>query len=134
MKSVNRVVEPASIPLIMPKWQLFPSLNILAHVKGIRVRLHPGRGISEGCRELASVLCSSDVQQKFPTLQSSVELLGYDAPSEIHIEFNNGKKYKLFADGYSLKELHMRLDREQYRLYVEHIKENAADAAADEEA
>ncbi|KAL8451093.1 hypothetical protein Emag_002901 [Eimeria magna] len=58
----------------------------------------------------------------------------YDAPSEVEVEFNNGKKFKLFADGYSLRELQMRLDRQQYQLFVEHIKEHAADAAADDDA
>ncbi|CDI81404.1 hypothetical protein, conserved [Eimeria acervulina] len=57
----------------------------------------------------------------------------YDAPSEVHIELNNGKKFWLPGDGLSLKELHMRIDREQYQLYVEHIKEHAADAAADDD-
>ncbi|KAL8428473.1 hypothetical protein ACSSS7_007200 [Eimeria intestinalis] len=118
----------------MPKWQLFPPLPLLAHVKCLHVRLHPGRLGSEGCRELASMLRCSSVRRRFPALQSSVELLGYDAPSEVEIEFSNGKKYKLFADGYSLRELHMRLDRQQYQLFVEHIKEHPADAAADEDA
>lgn len=117
----------------MPQWRLFPSLSLLAHVKGIHVRLHPGRAASEGCRQLASMLRSSDLQKKFPGLQSSLELLGYDAPSEVHLEFTNGKKTKLLADGYSLRELQMRLDRDQYQLYVQHIKEHPADAAADDD-
>lgn len=73
------------------------------------------------------------MQQRFPAVQSSIELLGYDAPSEIHIEFTNGKKYKLLADGYTLRELQLRLDREQYQLFVEHVKEHAADAGADDD-
>lgn len=117
----------------MPKWHLFPALSLLAHVKKVRVRLHPGRVASEGCRQLACMLHSSKVQQKFPGLQSRVELLGYDAPSEVHIELNNGKKFRLPGDGFSLKELHMRIDREQYQLYVKHIKEHAADATADDD-
>ncbi|KAL8439800.1 hypothetical protein Efla_006815 [Eimeria flavescens] len=117
----------------MPQWKLFPPLALLEHVKSLHVRLHPGRVASEGCRQLASMLRSNSMQQRYPTLQSFVELIGYDAPSEIEIEFNNGKKFKLFADGYSLRELQMRLDREQYHLHVEHLKEHAADAAADDD-
>ncbi|CDJ36116.1 uncharacterized protein EMH_0034140 [Eimeria mitis] len=49
----------------------------------------------------------------------------YDAPSEVHIELNNGKKFRFACDGLSLKELHMRIDREQYQrnqeAYFEHI-------------
>ncbi|XP_022593317.2 uncharacterized protein LOC34623693 [Cyclospora cayetanensis] len=118
----------------MPKWELFRPLSLLAHVKAIRVRLHPGRQASEGCRQLGSMLRVGDVQKKFPGLQSSIEFLGYDAPSEIYIEFTNGKKYRLLADGYSLQELQMRLDREQYKLFVEHIKEHAADSTENDEA
>ncbi|CDJ62437.1 hypothetical protein, conserved [Eimeria necatrix] len=91
------------------------------------------RTASEGCRQLGCMLRSDKIRRNFPSLKSRVEFLGYDAPSEVHLELNNGKKFRLLADGFSLQELHMRIDREQYQLHVEHIKEHAADAVADED-
>ena len=68
--------DTLALPFIMPKWQLFHSLSLLAHVREVRVRLHPGRVASEGCRQLACMLHSNKLQQKFPGLRSRVELLG----------------------------------------------------------
>merc|ERR1712137_1326949 len=65
------------------KYNLFPRLDFLAYLKRIHVAYHPGRERTEVARNLIMHMTSEPSKKKFPQLQATWELLGYDAPATI---------------------------------------------------
>ena len=61
-------------------------------------------------------------RKKYPALKSSWELLGYDTPATIDVEFLNGKKRRFLADHYSKNEMHAIIDKWQYEAHFEKMK------------
>ncbi|CBZ55515.1 conserved hypothetical protein [Neospora caninum Liverpool] len=112
----------------MPKYDLFKPLDFLACVKNVHVAYHPGRPRSEVCRQLIHLMKSESVKKKFPTLQASYQLLGYNAPSIIKIELINGKKHEFHAEHFSLREMQMRFDKDQFEAYLEYMKSQSVEA------
>ncbi|PFH33560.1 hypothetical protein BESB_077770 [Besnoitia besnoiti] len=117
----------------MPKYDLFKPLDFLTCVKSIHVAYHPGRARSEVCRQLIHYMKSEPVKKKFPTLQSSFQLLGYNSPSIIKIELVNGKKHEFEAEHFSLREMQMRFDKDQYEAYLELMKTQSIEAKPGED-
>eukprot|EP00920_Eleutheroschizon_duboscqi_P023747 GHVT01059126.1.p1 GENE.GHVT01059126.1~~GHVT01059126.1.p1 ORF type:complete len:110 (+),score=4.96 GHVT01059126.1:443-772(+) len=76
------------------KYRLFPSLDFLAYLKRIHVAYHAGRDKTDVAKQLILKITSEKVQQKYPQLQVSWELLSYDAPATIDAEFRDGRKYR----------------------------------------
>eukprot|EP00920_Eleutheroschizon_duboscqi_P023748 GHVT01059127.1.p1 GENE.GHVT01059127.1~~GHVT01059127.1.p1 ORF type:complete len:131 (+),score=17.12 GHVT01059127.1:443-835(+) len=86
------------------KYRLFPSLDFLAYLKRIHVAYHAGRDKTDVAKQLILKITSEKVQQKYPQLQVSWELLSYDAPATIDAEFRDGRKYRRTISHFSKRE------------------------------
>lgn len=117
----------------MPKYDLFKPLDFLAYVKTIHVSYHPGRARCDPCRQLIQHMHSAKVKKKFPSLQASYELLGYNAPSTVKIELTNGAKYHLSAESLTLREMQSCFDKDQFRAFLEHMKSHSIEAKPGDE-
>jgi len=104
------------------KYKLFPRLDFLSYLKSIHIAYHPGRVKSEAARNLIMQVSSPLSKRKYPGLQSSWELLGYDAPSTIDVVFQNGNKKRFLADHYSKTEMHAIIDKWQFEAHMEKMK------------
>lgn len=117
----------------MPKSDLFKPLDFLACVKRIHVAYHPGRPRSDICRQLIQYMTSEKAKKKFPTLQASYQLLGTSAPSVVKIELTNGKKHEFQAEHFTLREMQMRFDKDQFEAYLEFMKQHSIEARPGED-
>ena len=104
------------------KYNLFPKLDFLAYAKQIHVAYHPGRAKSEVARRLVLQITSEKVKRKFPTLQTSWELLGYDAPATVDVTFADGQSRRFLADHWSKAEMQAVVDRWQFEAHLEKMK------------
>ena len=104
------------------KYKLFPKLDFLAYAKHIHVAYHPGRAKSEVARRLVLQITSQTVKRKFPTLQTSWELLGYDAPATVDVTFPDGTSRRFVADHWSKSEMQAVIDRWQFGAHLEKLK------------
>ncbi|KAF4715132.1 hypothetical protein FOZ63_029666 [Perkinsus olseni] len=82
-------------------YKLFPRLNILRHVKSMHVAYYPGRQHVEVAKRLVMSITSEPVQKKYPQFTATWELLAYDGPATIDVEFLNGDKRRFMADHFS---------------------------------
>merc|ERR550532_1109032 len=103
------------------KYNLFPRLDFLAYLKRIHVAYHPGRERTEVARRLIMHMTSDTTKKKFPQLQATWELLGYDAPATIDIEFVNGKTKRFLAEHYSRREMQDIVDAWQFNAHLEYM-------------
>eukprot|EP00913_Durusdinium_trenchii_P017929 g16847.t1 len=71
----------------------------------IHVAYHPGRARTEVARQLIMHMTAEKTKKRFPNLEASFELLGYDAPATIDVEMVDGRKKRLLAEHYSTKEM-----------------------------
>ncbi|CAK9077392.1 unnamed protein product [Durusdinium trenchii] len=106
------------------KYTLFPPLDFLAYLKRIHVAYHPGRARTEVARQLIMHMTAEKTKKRFPNLEASFELLGYDAPATIDVEMVDGRKKRLLAEHYSTKEMQDIVDTWQFECHLEHMKEN----------
>ncbi len=104
------------------KYKLFPKLDFLSYLKSVHIAYHPGRPKSEVARKLIMQVTQADAKRKYPGLQSSWELLGYDSPATIDVVFVNGKKKRFNADHYSKDEMHSIIDTWQFDAHMEKMK------------
>merc|ERR1740121_3282625 len=77
------------------KYSLFPRLDFLSHLRRVHVAYHPHRQQTEVAKRLIMRVTSEAAQRMFPQLEASWELLAYDAPATIDVEFADGtsKRY-----------------------------------------
>jgi hypothetical protein len=115
------------------KYNLFPKLHFLDYVKRIHVSYHPGREQVETARQLILQITSDSTKRKFPKLEASWELLGYDAPAVVDIELVNGATKRFLADHYSRCEMQAIIDQWQYTAHMEHMKQHSLEKLNDEE-
>ncbi|KAF8821664.1 hypothetical protein IE077_001747 [Cardiosporidium cionae] len=102
----------------MPKLTIFHQLDFLSYVKRLHVSYHPGRSRSDVCRQIIAHMTSPQSKKNFPRLNASFDIVGYDSPSTVELELVNGKAFKFFADGYTLKEVQRQFDKEQFDAHV----------------
>ncbi|CAD7946306.1 unnamed protein product [Amoebophrya sp. A25] len=114
------------------KYNLFPRLDFFAYLKRIHVSYHPGRPKTEVARRLIMRMTSEGTKKKFPQLQATWELLGYDAPSTVQVEFVNGREKRFLIEHYSRYEMQNIVDEWQYGAHMEHMRENNLEKAEDD--
>uniref|UniRef100_A0A7S1ACB7 Uncharacterized protein n=1 Tax=Noctiluca scintillans TaxID=2966 RepID=A0A7S1ACB7_NOCSC len=107
------------------KYTLFPKLDFLAYLKKIHVSYHPGREKTEVARRLIMDMTSEANKKKYPQLQASWELLGYNAPATIDVEFQDGKKKRFLAEHYSRREMQDIVDQWQFDHHLQFMKEHS---------
>mmetsp|Transcript_16944 Transcript_16944/g.36474 ORF Transcript_16944/g.36474 Transcript_16944/m.36474 type:complete len:147 (-) Transcript_16944:11-451(-) len=115
------------------KYKLFPRLDFLAYLKKIHVAYHPGRERTEVARSLIMHMTSQRSKKKFPQLQATWELLGYDAPSTVEVEFVNGKQKRFLCEHYSRNEMQDIIDVWQFEAHMEYMKEHSLEKDDDDE-
>mmetsp|Transcript_44998 Transcript_44998/g.97744 ORF Transcript_44998/g.97744 Transcript_44998/m.97744 type:complete len:117 (-) Transcript_44998:129-479(-) len=115
------------------KYTLFPRLDFLAYLRRIHVAYHPGRERTEVARRLIMHMTSENSKKKFPQLNATWELLAYDAPATIDVEFEDGKKKRFLAEHYSRREMQDIVDHWQFDLHLKHMKEHSMEKVADDE-
>ncbi|CAE7332472.1 unnamed protein product [Symbiodinium necroappetens] len=115
------------------KYKLFPTLDFLAYLKRIHVAYHPGRERTEVARRLILHMTAESTKKKFPNLQASWELLGYDAPAVVDVELVDGRKKRFLAEHYSRQEMQDIIDTWQYEAHLQHMKEHSLEKADDDE-
>mmetsp|Transcript_15073 Transcript_15073/g.35402 ORF Transcript_15073/g.35402 Transcript_15073/m.35402 type:complete len:116 (+) Transcript_15073:119-466(+) len=114
------------------KYNLFPRLDFLAYLKKIHVAYHPGREKTEVARRLIMQMTSEPTKRKFPKLQASWELLGYDAPATVDVEFMDGRKRRFMAEHYSQNEMQRIVDHWQFEAHLGYMKEHSLEQEDDE--
>lgn len=107
------------------KYNLFPPLDFLAYLKRIHVAYHPGRERTEVARKLIMHMTSERTKKRWPKLEASFELLGYDAPATIDVEMLDGRKNRFLAEHYSTREMQDIIDTWQFEAHLEHMKEHS---------
>jgi len=74
-----------------------------------------------------------DTRKTYPKLETSYELLGYNAPAKIDIEMVTGKKFSFAAERYTLRELRLLIDEEQYKAHIDAMRAGAIDRKGEDE-
>mmetsp|Transcript_168 Transcript_168/g.394 ORF Transcript_168/g.394 Transcript_168/m.394 type:complete len:117 (-) Transcript_168:54-404(-) len=115
------------------KYKLFPPLDFLAYLKRIHVAYHPGRERTEVARRLVLHMTAEATKKKFPNLQASWELLGYDAPATVDVELVDGRKKRFLAEHYSRQEMQDIIDAWQFEAHLQHMKEHSLEKPDDDE-
>eukprot|EP00928_Gymnodinium_smaydae_P087362 TRINITY_DN71632_c0_g1_i1.p1 TRINITY_DN71632_c0_g1~~TRINITY_DN71632_c0_g1_i1.p1 ORF type:complete len:204 (+),score=41.94 TRINITY_DN71632_c0_g1_i1:64-612(+) len=115
------------------KYTLFPRLDFLAYLKTIHVAYHPGRDRTEVARQLIMHMTSDTSKKKFPQLTATWELLGYDAPATIDVEFVDGRKKRFLAEHYSRREMQDAVDTWQFEAHLKHMKEHSLEKADEDD-
>merc|ERR1711953_171336 len=103
------------------KYTLFPRLDFLAYLRTIHVAYHPGRDKAEVAKKLIMRMTSDSAKRKFPQLKATWELLGYDAPPTIDVEFLDGRKKRFLADHYSRREMQDLVDEWQFQTHLKRM-------------
>ncbi|KAF4671479.1 hypothetical protein FOL47_001531 [Perkinsus chesapeaki] len=67
----------------------------------MHIAYYPGREHTEVAKRLVMSVTSEPVKQKFPEFTATWELLGYDGPATVDVEFLNGDKKRYLADHFS---------------------------------
>eukprot|EP00927_Polykrikos_kofoidii_P074916 TRINITY_DN70970_c0_g1_i1.p1 TRINITY_DN70970_c0_g1~~TRINITY_DN70970_c0_g1_i1.p1 ORF type:complete len:184 (-),score=29.92 TRINITY_DN70970_c0_g1_i1:46-546(-) len=115
------------------KYNLFPRVDFLAYLKKIHVAYHPGRDRTEVSRRLIMHMTAAASKKKFPNLEATWELLGYDAPATIDVEFVDGRKKRFLAEHYSRHEMQNIIDVWQFEHHLQHMKEHSLEKPDDED-
>merc|ERR1719482_1580167 len=109
------------------KYTLFPRVDFLSYLKRIHVAYHPGRQRTEVARRLIMHMTSEPSKRKFPHLRPTWELLNYDAPATIDVEFFDGRKKRFLADHYSRREMQAIVDEWQLETNMQHMPQHSLD-------
>mmetsp|Transcript_95148 Transcript_95148/g.188494 ORF Transcript_95148/g.188494 Transcript_95148/m.188494 type:complete len:158 (+) Transcript_95148:44-517(+) len=115
------------------KYNLFPRLDILAYLKSIHVAYHPGRPRTETARKLITHLSSDKTRKKFPKLQATWQLLGYDAPTTVCLELVDGRKKSFVGERYTLLEMQDLIDAWQFECHLQYMKNSSLEKARDDD-
>jgi hypothetical protein len=115
------------------KYNLFPKLDFFSYMKKLHVSYHPGRPKTEVARRLIMRMTSEGVKKKYPQMETSWELLGYDAPASVEVEFVNGQRKKFMAEHFSRYEMQGIVDRWQYESHLEYMKQNNLEKPDDDD-
>ncbi|CDJ38955.1 hypothetical protein, conserved [Eimeria tenella] len=70
-------------------------------------------------RDLILRLCSTKVQQKYPQLKVSWELLDYDAAASVEVTLVNGQTHKQLLEGYSSAQRREIIDKWRFSASLE---------------
>eukprot|EP00920_Eleutheroschizon_duboscqi_P015082 GHVT01034922.1.p1 GENE.GHVT01034922.1~~GHVT01034922.1.p1 ORF type:complete len:119 (-),score=13.90 GHVT01034922.1:496-852(-) len=117
----------------MPKYNFFPPLDFLAYLKSIHVAYTPGRARTEVCRQLIKHFEDPQTVKRFPKLKASYQILGYDSPSTVHLELVNGKKHRFLAERFSMKEMQLMFDNDQFSAHLERMKKQSLETAPEDD-
>eukprot|EP00921_Rhytidocystis_pertsovi_P014313 GHVQ01023241.1.p1 GENE.GHVQ01023241.1~~GHVQ01023241.1.p1 ORF type:complete len:162 (-),score=12.90 GHVQ01023241.1:1240-1725(-) len=119
----------------MPKHNLFPPLSILAYMTRVVIRYKPGKRKTEVCRQLVKTLEEKATKKKFPSLSYACDILNSeDEPATIEFHLTTGKRHRFFAEKYSLSEMQMTMDRDQFAAHLGFMKQKSLEKPnADEE-
>ena len=115
------------------KYNLFPRPDFLSYVKSIHIAYHPGRDKSQVARNLIMQVSGRECKRKYPAMKSSWELLGYDSPATIDVEYMNGSRKRFLADHYSKNEMHSIIDKWQYTSHLSKMKVASVERPNDED-
>lgn len=88
---------------------------------------------TEVARRLIMHMTSEPTKKKFPQLNASWELLGYDSPATIDVEFVTGKKKRFLAEHYSQREMQDMVDAWQFEAHLQHMKEHSLEKVDDDD-
>merc|ERR1712187_260803 len=105
----------------------------LAYLKSIHVAYHPGRERTEVARRLIMHMTSEPTRKKLPQLKATWELLGYDAPATIDVEFADGRRKKFMAEHYSQQEMQDIVDTWQFEAHLQFMKEHSLEKPDDDD-
>jgi len=92
---------------------------------------HPGREHTEVARQLIMSMTSEGTKRKFPKLKATWDLLGYDAPATVSVEFVDGRKKTFMAEHYSKREMQDIVDEWQFKAHLKHMKVHSLEERQD---
>lgn len=70
-------------------------------------------------------MTSESTKKRFPQLEATWELLGYDAPATIQVQLLDGREKRFLAEHYSRYEMQNIVDDWQYEAHMQFMKENS---------
>lgn len=89
----------------MQRYSLIPPLHILGALKRLHIAYSNRRlDTADIARRLVIYATGENLKLKFPQLYVSWEILDYDSPATISVEFLNGKRRRYLIEGYSKPE------------------------------
>ncbi|SBT78630.1 conserved Plasmodium protein, unknown function [Plasmodium ovale] len=87
------------------RYKLFPPLTFLSYLKRLHVYYSPVRSEkADVARRLIVFASSQKIKQKYPLLTVTWELLAYENPPMIEVEYLDGEKEKCVQKGGSTTE------------------------------
>eukprot|EP00437_Effrenium_voratum_P065380 CAMPEP_0181494852 /NCGR_PEP_ID=MMETSP1110-20121109/52041_1 /TAXON_ID=174948 /ORGANISM="Symbiodinium sp., Strain CCMP421" /LENGTH=81 /DNA_ID=CAMNT_0023622389 /DNA_START=174 /DNA_END=419 /DNA_ORIENTATION=- len=78
-------------------------------------------------------MTSERTKKRYPSLQASWELLGYDAAASIDVEMVDGRKKRFLAEHYSYREMQDIVDTWQFENHLEYMKEHSLEKLGEED-
>lgn len=89
----------------MQRYSLIPPLHILGALRRLHISYSNRRlDTADIARRLVVYTNGENLKLRFPQLHVTWEILDYDAPAAIRVEFLNGKQRRYLIEGYSKPE------------------------------
>ncbi|CDU16914.1 conserved protein, unknown function [Plasmodium yoelii] len=106
------------------RYRLFPSLTFLSYLKKLHVYYSPARiEKADVARRLIIFASSQKIKQRYPLLTVTWELLAYDNPPMIEVEYLNGEKEKINIEYFSDRQKKEIIDKWKYTASLEAFPE-----------
>ncbi|UVC54277.1 hypothetical protein MACJ_003814 [Theileria orientalis] len=89
----------------MPPYNLVPKLSIFGAVKRIHISYSNRRlNTADIARRLVVYATGKELKLKYPLLNVTWEILDYDTPANLQVEYLDGKTERFLIEGYSKRE------------------------------
>ncbi|GAW82781.1 hypothetical protein, conserved [Plasmodium gonderi] len=106
------------------RYRLFPPLTFLSYLRKLHVYYSPIRNEkADVARRLIIFASSQKMKQKYPLLTVTWELLAYDNPPMIEVEYLNGDTEKINIEYFSDRQKKEILDKWKYTASLEPFPE-----------
>ncbi|VWU51298.1 conserved protein, unknown function [Hepatocystis sp. ex Piliocolobus tephrosceles] len=109
------------------RYRLFPPLTFLTYLKKLHISYSPVRNEkADVARRLIVFASSQKIKKKYPLLTVTWELLAYDNPPMIEVEYLNGEKEKINIEQFSELQKKEIIDKWKYTSSLEPYPETLA--------
>ncbi|SOV79138.1 conserved Plasmodium protein, unknown function [Plasmodium sp. gorilla clade G3] len=97
------------------RYRLFPPLHFLSYLRKIHIYYSPQRCEKADVARRLIIFCSSQkIKERYPMLTVTWELLAYENPPMIEVEYFNGQKEKINIEYFSNTQKKKILDEWKY--------------------
>lgn len=101
-------------------------------MKKIHVAYTPGRERTGTARSIITYMTSDSARKKYPKLNATWELQGFDSPAVAEVEFLDGKSMRLMLEDYSPREIDALVDEWRFKAHLTAMKKGNIETRTDE--